>query len=189
MPSVKVVILLTFTSILCQDQTTRYYCLVKCLLCQIRRFKSHKFLQGSGRETLQTTHHSPVNYHLQFTMCVTSLARKCLSLTTTATDKLSWEVNKKSDMLLFLSWGPEASWMRRQVVVHYEILHEMKRSIVAPETHWLFPSQPDALHLLSQAVIGLMLCSLTSALEQRLVMSQRTGLHPSLSTVWIGLPS
>ncbi len=39
---------------------------------------------------------------------------------TTTTDKLSWEVNKKSDMLVFLPWGREASKM------YYYTPHKMK---------------------------------------------------------------
>ncbi len=84
--------------------TTRYFCLFKCSLCQIRWLKSHKFLPCRGQETWQTTSCSPINHRLQFMTCVTSPARKRSPLTTTA-DKPSLEVNKKSNMLVFLSWG------------------------------------------------------------------------------------
>ncbi len=39
---------------------TRYFCLLKCSLCQIRRLKSHEFLLCRGRETRQTTLCSPI---------------------------------------------------------------------------------------------------------------------------------
>ncbi len=39
----------------CQGQTTRYFCLLKCSPCQIRRLQSHKFLPCRSRETLQST--------------------------------------------------------------------------------------------------------------------------------------
>ncbi len=48
------------------------------------------------------------------------------------------------------------------LVVHYDALHKMKQSTVAPDAH--FPSLFDALHLPSRSVIGLILCSLNPAL-------------------------
>ncbi len=42
-------------SVLCWSQTTRYFCLLKCSLGQIRRLKSRKFLPCCGRETRQAT--------------------------------------------------------------------------------------------------------------------------------------
>ncbi len=74
-----------------RGQITRYFCLLKCSLCQIRRFWSHDLLSCHGWKTRC----SPINHRLQFTTCVTSPAIKRSLLTTTVTDKLSWEVNKK----------------------------------------------------------------------------------------------
>ncbi len=51
-----------------------------------------------------------------------SLARKCSLLIITTTDKPSWEVNKKSNMLVFVSGGIDAA----SVVVHYDTLHKVK---------------------------------------------------------------
>ncbi len=91
---------------LCRGQTTRYFCPLKCSLCQMRRLKCQKFLLCCGRETWQTTRCSQSNHCLQFTTCMLSPARKRLLLTTT-TDKLSWEVSKR--IIVFLSRGREAS--------------------------------------------------------------------------------
>ncbi len=94
-----------------------YFFLLKCSLCQIRRLKSHKFLLCCGRETWQTARCSKIDQCLQFMMCLTSLAGKCLPLTTT--NKPSQEVNKKSNMLIFLSWGCKGVLEVASVVVHY----------------------------------------------------------------------
>ncbi len=40
---------------LCCGQTTGYFCLLKCSLCQIRWLKSPKFMPFCGRDTWQTT--------------------------------------------------------------------------------------------------------------------------------------
>ncbi len=53
-------------------QTTRYFCLLKGSLFQIRRLKGHKFLPCHGRETRQTTRCSLINHRLQFMTCVMS---------------------------------------------------------------------------------------------------------------------
>ncbi len=85
-------------------QDTRYlFCLLKSSMCQIRWLKSHKFLLCRGQETWQTC--SLINHWLLFMTCVMSPARKRSLLTTTTTDKPLWEVNKVSNMLVFLSWG------------------------------------------------------------------------------------
>ncbi len=73
---------------------TRYFCLIKCSLRQIRWLKSHKFWPCHGRETWQAARCSLINHCLQFMMCEMSPARERSSLTTT-TDKSSWKVNKK----------------------------------------------------------------------------------------------
>ncbi len=57
-------------------------------------------------------------------------------------------------------WGVLAAAL---VVVHYDTLCEMKRSIV-PDDHSPFPSQPDIPHLLGQAIFGLISCRLTRTL-------------------------
>ncbi len=80
-------------------QTSRYFCLLKCSLCQIRWLKSQNFFPCRSRETWQTTRCSLINHLLQFMTCMTSPTRKRLPLTTTTIDKPSWEVNKKSNML------------------------------------------------------------------------------------------
>ncbi len=102
------------------SQTTRYFCLLKCSPCQIRRLKNHKFLPCRAWETWQTAHCSPINHRLQFTMGVMSPARKRSPLTTT--DKATWEVNKKSNMQVFLSWGRKVFQMWHQlsfILTHY----------------------------------------------------------------------
>ncbi len=113
---------------------TRYFCLIKCSLCQIRWLKSHKFWPCHGRETWQAARCSLINHCLQFMMCEMSLARERSSLTTT-TDKSSWKVNKKSNMLVVLLWGVLDA---ASAVVHYDTLHKMKWSTVAPGGHWSF---------------------------------------------------
>ncbi len=53
---------------------------------------------------------------------VMSTARKRSLTTTTTTDKPSWEVNKKSGMLVFLSLGHEVSYMQHwwsSIMTHY----------------------------------------------------------------------
>ncbi len=93
---------------LCWGQTTRYFCQLKCSLCQIRWLKSHKFLPC----------------HLRFTMCdVTSKETK-------ASD-CYWQVLvggkreiKHARPSVVRSWVVLKAAF---VVVHYDTLREMKR--------------------------------------------------------------
>ncbi len=88
---------------------------IKMFVCQIRWLKSNKFLSYCGQETWQTTHCSQINHRLQFTLCVMSPERNGSLLTTATSDKPLWEVKKKSNTLVFLSWDHEAFWMQCQL--------------------------------------------------------------------------
>ncbi len=129
-----------------------------CVLKLITPFYTH--LQASVCKRIPTFRLLIVHC-LYFTFCVMSQARKRSPLTTT-TDKPSWEVNKKSNMLVFFVvrlWGgvDEVS-----VVVSYDTQREMKRSIVASDAYWSFLRLPGTLRLPDRAIIGLILCSLIS---------------------------
>ncbi len=53
-------------------------------------------------------------------------------------------------------------------VSYYTTLRKMKWSTVAPDAHWSFPSLPSALRLPDQAIIQLISCSLTLALDDKI---------------------
>ncbi len=86
---------------------------------------------------------------------MTAPARKRSPLTTTS-DKPSWEVNKKSNMLVFLSWGVLDA---ATVVIHYNKLCEMEQSIVAPDAHWSFLSSSATLCLRGRTIMRLISCN------------------------------
>ncbi len=93
----------------------QFFCLYLWLkLCQIRWSQSHKSLPCHCQETSQTTPCSLINHLLL------SQERKRSPLTTTTTnDKPSWEVNKKSNMLVFLLWGREMRRRLSSIMTHY----------------------------------------------------------------------
>ncbi len=111
-------------------------------------------------------------------MCMMSPERKRLPLTST-TDKPLREVNKKSNMLVFLLQHHEAAYMWHLVVVHYDTLHKIKQSTVASDAHWWFPSPPDALRLPGQVIISPISCSLSPAL----VVSEHSLVLPILCRI------
>ncbi len=82
--------------------------------------------------------------------------RKSLPLTTTTTVGGRQKIKHASLSVVRSQGVLDAA----SVVVHYDTLCEMKRSIVMANAHWWFPSPPDTLRL-----IGLKLCSLTPTLD------------------------
>ncbi len=91
-----------------KSYATRYFCLLKCVRSGDNRFlivvaKTHDRLRVAPTHRLQ------------------SQERKRSLLTTTTTDEQLREVNKKSNMLVFLLGRCEAS-----VVIHYDTLRTIK---------------------------------------------------------------
>ncbi len=144
---------------LCWGQTTGYFCLLKCSLCQIGRLKSHKLLPCCAWETWQTSRCSLIYHRLHFTTCVTSPARKGSPLTT-ITDRPSWEVNKNQTCCCCVSavrsWGVLTV---ASVVVHYDALHETFDCRT-----WCSVIVSEATQS-SMSIVGLISCTLTSTLN------------------------
>ncbi len=126
---------------LCWGQSTRYFCLLKCSVCQIRRLRSHKFLPCHSQETWQTKSCPLISHCLQFMICMMCVIKRSPLITATATDKPLWEANKAS-LSVVRSWG---ILNVASLCCHYDTLREMKRSIVVHDAHWLFLSLPDTL--------------------------------------------
>ncbi len=73
---------------------------------------------------------------------------------TTTTDKQSREIDikiKHAILSVVRLWGILDSALD---FVHYDTLHKIKRSIVAHDAYWSFPSLPNALRLCGQAFIS-----------------------------------
>ncbi len=112
-----------------------------------------------GQETWQTTGCSPTNHCCSQDVCDVT-AKEAL-----ATDYDYWQTAvvgkqkiKHASLSARMSWSVlDVAW----AVIHYDTLHEVKRSIVKPEALWSFLSPPNALCLPCRAVIGLISCSLT----------------------------
>ncbi len=136
---------------LCWGQTTRYFCLLKCSLCQIKGLKSHKFLLRDMTDMLLPDQSSFAVHDMHDVTSKEALATDCYYWQAVVGGKQKIE---HADLSVETSWGfPDAV-----SVVHYDTLREMKRLIVERDAHWSFPSLSDALRLPGWAIVGLISC-------------------------------
>ncbi len=155
-------ILLTDSTDLCQSQTTRYFCLLKCSPCQIGRLKSHKFLQRCGRETWQTTHCSPDQ-----PLFAVHDVRDVTSKEALTTDYYWQAVVGNEQKIRHASLSVVRLWGALDVAsvcVHYDRLHEMQK-IDCPAWCSLIVSKPIWCRTSSQLLVtGLISSSLTHSM-------------------------